>query len=165
MVSKEQQQDKQYFQCMYVLCHRLHFLVYAQYTVSQWKHLVIITEPEGLKGGSTWALAAWFVSSLLCSVTWEGEAASSSSAETFSTYQSHNHSNYTTVIPSLIQWANTRQRLGNNHRNWRTVNSTSPVENQKCRAGGREKDKVQVLTFEGNEDTGCGQWVIAHWVP
>lgn len=29
----------------------------------------------------------------------------------------------------------------------------------------RVADEVQVPTFEGDEDAGCGQWLIDHWVP
>lgn len=155
----------QYLQYVHLLSHCLRFLIACtiQGSGSIWWLLQCL---RVWGGGSKWELHDLFA---VCSAVQHesGDARRSSSAKTFSTYHSHNRSNYTTVTSSVIQRANTWQSLTNQHRIRRVGNFRTPVANQDWEAGGNTKveDEVQVPTFEGDEDAGRGHWVIAHRVP
>lgn len=151
IVVNEYQQDTQniFNMCIYsvIVC-----IFNCLYTISQWKHLVSITVPGGLRRGQQMR-AAWCVCGLLCGGTWES---GSSSAKILSTYQSHTRSNYAAVMSSFIQWANKV-----------TKPAESKTRTSEHQAGGntRAEDEVQAPTFEGDEDAGCGQRVVDHRVP
>lgn len=165
IVSKQVQQDIHNIFNM-CICSVIVCVFNCLYNISQWKHLLIITEPGGLRREQQMR-TAWFVCGLLCGVTWVcGGAASSSPAKSFSTYQK----------PQLIQLhnfhvishtASKHMSLRNQHRTRRIGKATASDANQEWEAGGNEsvEDEVQFPTFKGDEDAGCSQWVIDHWVP